>query len=71
MKACVADNIPGRILREYAEQIAFPITIQFNKSIKTDILPSCLKKASAVPVFISGEHNDVHNYRPVSLLLLL
>ena len=55
---------------EYAEQIAFPLTILFNKSIKTGIYPSCLKKANVVPVFKSGKRNDTPNYRPISLLPL-
>ena len=50
-KACGVDNIPGRILRECAEQIAFPITILLNKSLKAGIFPSCLKRANVIPVF--------------------
>ena len=55
MKACGADDIPGRILHECAEQTALPITILFNKSIKINIFPSCLKKANVVPLFKSDK----------------
>ena len=70
-KACGADNIPGRILRECAEQIAFPITMLFNKSLKAGIFPSCLKRANVIPLFKSGKRDNLHNYRPISLLPLL
>ena len=70
-KACGADNIPGRILRECAEQIVFPITMLFNKSLKASIFNSCLKRANVIPVFKSGKRDDVHIHRPKSLLSLL
>ena len=60
-KECGADDIPGRMLRECAEQIAFPITSLFNKSLKAGIFLSCRKKAYTVPVFKSDERDDVRN----------
>ena len=43
-KACRANIIPGRILCDCAQQVAFPITILFNKSLKTGIFSSSQKK---------------------------
>ena len=58
-------------MRECAEHIAFPITMLFNKSLKAGKFPFCLKRANVIPVFKSGKRDDVHNYRPISLLSLL
>ena len=44
------------------------VDVQFNKSLKAGIFPSCLKRADITPVFKYGERDDVHNYRPIPLL---
>ena len=67
-KASCVDNIPGKILREYVEQIAFSITMLFYKSLEAGIFPSCLKRANVIPVFKSSKRDDEHNYRPIKFV---
>ncbi|KAK3549671.1 hypothetical protein QTP86_006541 [Hemibagrus guttatus] len=44
------DNIPGRVLRECAEQLADVSSDIFNISLSSAIVPTCLKITTIVPV---------------------
>ena len=42
-----------------------------NKSIDTSKFPAIWKIAKVIPVFKAGKHDDINNYRPISLLSIL
>ena len=70
-KALGPDGIPGRILKETAQQIAPTLTLLFNKSLHSAVLPDEWKLANVVPVFKKGVKEHVQNYRPISLLCIV
>ena len=69
-KACGPDNISARVIKECRNQLAYPLTILFRKSIEEGVFPSRLAEANIVPVFKKGSRNSPENYRSVSLLPL-
>ena len=40
----------------------------FNISIQQGMFPGCLKIAKVTPIFISGDKDNVRNYRSISIL---
>ncbi|KAK3513335.1 hypothetical protein QTP70_012365 [Hemibagrus guttatus] len=58
-KAAGPDNIPGRVLRECAEQLADVFTDIFNISLSSAIVPTCLKTTTIIPVPVSSEVSSV------------
>ena len=66
-KASGCDNIPNRILRECAEELAPAIASIFQQSIDTGNLPSDWRKANVSPIYKKGSRHEASNYRPVSL----
>ena len=70
-KALGPDGIPGRILKETAKQIAPSLTLLFNKSLHSAVVPGKWKLANVVPVFKRGIKEHVQNYRPISLLCIV
>ena len=57
-----------RMLKYTATSIAPSLTKLFNISITLGRFPTCWKTSSVVPVPKSSKHNEVANYRPISLL---
>ncbi|KAI4871589.1 hypothetical protein NFI96_021134, partial [Prochilodus magdalenae] len=49
-KSAGPDNIPGRVLREYADQISEVLADIFNVSLTQAAVPTCLKTATIIPV---------------------
>ncbi|KAK1792118.1 hypothetical protein P4O66_001895 [Electrophorus voltai] len=49
-KAAGPDNIPGRMLRECADQLADVLTDIFNISLSCAVVPTCFKTTTIVPV---------------------
>ena len=68
-KATGLDEIPGRLLKDGAEEIATPLTNLFNKTIQQNKILLDWKKAKVTPLFKSGNRDDPGNYRPISVLL--
>ena len=66
-KAPGPDGIVPRILRDYADQLAEPLSYIFKKSLDSSIVPSDWQQANVVPIFNKGEKYKPSNYRPVSL----
>ena len=66
-KACGPDDISARILKEAATELATPLYIIFNLSLKSGEIPDDWKCAYVVPIFKGGKKSVVGNYRPVSL----
>ena len=69
-KALGPDGIHGKILKNCATSLAYPLSLIFNTSFKTGAIPSEWKVANVVPVFKKGSKASVENYRPISLTCL-
>lgn len=67
-KSAGADNIPNTFLKRYAEWNARYLTVIFQRSLETGIVPQIWKNAKVVPVFKSGDKQVIPNYRPISLI---
>lgn len=66
-KAAGPDGIPGRVLRDCADQLAEVFTSIFNISLSTCSIPKCLKSAIIVPIPKTTAVNSLNDYRPVAL----
>ena len=70
-KATGSDQIPARIIKDIAHEIAAPLTFLVNRSLQSGIFPTTEKIAKINPVYKSGDHSDIDNYRPISVLNIL
>ncbi|HBI40457.1 MAG TPA: hypothetical protein DDY16_05865 [Tenacibaculum sp.] len=70
-KACGPDGIHGKILKNCASSLAFPLSTLFTLSYNSGSLPKDWKIANVVPVHKKGSKDDVENYRPISLTSLV
>lgn len=70
-KASGPDEIPTRLIKEQAENLAPIFTTFFQASITQGKLPSDWKEANVVPIFKKGEKCKAANYRPVSLTVVI
>ena len=66
-KATGPDNIPGRLLKEAAEELAPGLAHIFQISIDNGKIPLDWKSALVTPVFKKGNRSTPSNYRPISL----
>ena len=66
-KASWPDEIPARILKLAAEEIAPALSVIFQRSLDSGEIPSPWLRANITPLFKQGERTDASNYRPVSL----
>ena len=66
-KAAGPDNIPTRLLKEIAQQMAPLLTFIFQGSLDQGKLPSDWKSANITPIHKKGKRTHPSNYRPISL----
>ena len=68
-----ADSLPNKLdelkarIQYCNEILAKPLTIIFNTSIQTGIVPDLWKIGNIIALFKKGDESDPGNYRPVSL----
>ena len=60
-RATGPDEIPSRILKEYASEITPTLTIILNKSLASGILPESWRQANISHIFKKGEHTKPSN----------
>ncbi len=66
------DGISSSIFKNFAHELAHPISQIFNMSITNGIVPDIMKIAKVIPVYKSkGDDKLFTNYRPISLLPVL
>ncbi len=66
-KAAGPDNIPGRVLRDCAEQLTDVLTDIFNTSLSQAVVPTCLKSTTITPVPKKSPVSCLNDYRPIAL----
>ena len=67
-KAVGSDMISNKMLTAVKDDIALPLSMLFNKSLRCKIYPSSWKEAFVIPLFKRGIRSLLSNYRPVALL---
>ena len=70
-KACGPDKIHGKILKNCAVSLAYPLAVMFKVSYNTGSIPREWKMAHIVPIHKKGPKENVENYRPISLTSLV
>ena len=55
-------------LKKFAHEIALPLAHIYNLTFSTGIIPKQFKLSRTVPVFKSGDSEDMNNYRPIGLI---
>ena len=65
------DGWHPRILRELAPNIAKPLSILLQKSLKESHIPPSWKEGHITPIFKKGKKSSPANYRPVSLTSII
>ncbi|KAI8515244.1 hypothetical protein Bbelb_078350 [Branchiostoma belcheri] len=66
-KAPGPDGISPRLLKELANELAPALTLLFQSSLETGIVPQDWRTANVTPVYKKGERYRPENYRPISL----
>ncbi len=66
-KAAGPDNIPGRVLKDCAEQLTDVLTDIFNTSLSQAVIPTCLKSTTIIPVPNKSPVSCLNDYRPIAL----
>ena len=62
------DNIPPKVVKDAAKEIAKPLLILANRSLQSGQFPNDEKIARITPVYKSDEKILLDNYRPISTL---
>ena len=70
-KAPGPDSLSPRVLKEIAVELAPALTLLYQTSLNTGIVPSDWRTANVSPVFKKGERYKPENYRPISLTSIL
>ncbi len=66
-KAMGPDELPARVLRDAAEEIAPMLSFIFQQTLDTGSIPADWTNATVAAIYKKGRKDDPANYRPVSL----
>ena len=67
-KATGSDEISPKLLNIAGDSIVPSLTKLINLSLLTCKVPQLWKEANVLPLYKKGDHSDINNYRPVSIL---
>ena len=70
-KATGLDQLPSALLKDSADEISKPLAHIINLSLNSSSIPTTWKRAKVIPVFKSGNADNVSSYRPISVLPIL
>ena len=62
------DNIPAYLGKQCIDVYITPLTFILNQSMTEGVFPDILKTARVIPLYKSGEKNNINNYRPISIV---
>jgi len=65
------DELHPKLLFELRNELCKPLTVLFNVSIQTGVIPQDWRDASVAPLHKKGSKNKSENYRPVSLTSII
>ena len=63
-----SDNLSSRVLKHLGNDITESLTILINRSVTENYIPPSWKTAKVIPLYKSGDEQEVGNRRPISLL---
>ncbi|XP_063966698.1 uncharacterized protein LOC135156869 [Lytechinus pictus] len=66
-KSCHHDDVPVRLITEFAPELAEPLAMIFNSSLESGIFPDCWKNSDIVPIPKTFPCNSVDLLRLISL----
>lgn len=66
-KAPGVDHLHSHVLSKCHAAFALPLTLIFNKSLKSGVIPEKWRMANVTPLHKKWSRSDPGNYRPVSL----
>ena len=61
------DGLPSRVYKVASDIMAYPLSVLFNTSMSSGIVPGDWKLATVKPIFKKGTRASASNYRPISL----
>ena len=61
-------GISAFFLQMVANEVAKPLTVIFNQSLQTGIVPSAWKLSNVTPIYKRGDKSDPGNFRPISVV---
>ena len=61
------DSISSRFLTDNVTSLALPLSVLFNKSFQSGVVPVDWRTANVTPIFKKGSIGDPGNYHPISL----
>ena len=61
------DSISSRFLTDNVTSLALPLSVLFNKSFQSRVVPVDWRTANVTPIFKKGSIGDPGNYHPISL----
>ena len=62
------DCIPASIAEQCLKHYIKPLTYLINSSFESGTFPEELKLAKVIPIYKSGDKQDISDYRPISIL---